>query len=416
MKYPLIRTFTLYSMIAFILAGIILISILSGHIRDNKLADLEVAARFTVKTVVRSALDIADLNNNISAIKKERIKSDILDSMDLYGIESITLVNKKKIVIMSGDLDFREDIYLDKVLYEELPFAISDTFKAANAGRNQESKPVFNVYEPVIFNGKVEGVFVLQIPDQAISSHVSMVVKAIVLTLSGGLLILFILLIGVLYRASKTLVNQNKELARQKGEIENSYKRLDESYISTVIALSNAVDARDAYTAGHSSRVTKISRLISRELNMAEDDEHILEYAALFHDIGKLGIPDQILNKNGKLTDEEYKLVKKHPDIGVGILGKIDFLANAIPIIKHHHERFCGNGYPSGLKGKEIPLGARIIAIADTYDAMTTDRPYRKAFDHDTAVQEILKNSGTQFDVSLVDAFMRIEKKITSIT
>jgi len=223
------------------------------------------------------------------------------------------------------------------------------------------------------------------------------------------------LLIGILLRTSKTMLKQNDDLIEQKREIEISYKKLDDSYKYTVLALSNAVDARDPNTAGHSMRVSRISLLISGELKMTDEDSRILEYAALFHDIGKIGIPDYILNKKGKLTDEEYKLIKNHPDIGVNILGGIAFLLNALPLIKHHHERFDGKGYPSGIKGEEIPLCARIIAIADTYDAMTSDRPYRRGFSHDAAVQEILANKGTQFDGMLVDVFMKIEGRIKDL-
>lgn len=420
-KYPLIKTFTLFSMIAFVLMGIVLSFVIYGHIKNDKLANIEEAARFTIKIIVKNNLEKSDFNNIISSAKETQIKSNIAESMNLYGIESITLINSKKTVIMSGNPDFsleqaKNNINLDKVLNTELPFAISDDYRLNNAGGIQEGNLVFNVYEPVIYDSKVEGVFVLQIPYQAVSSHANMIVQVIVLTLFGGLLVLFLLLIGILYKTSKTLLRQNEELIKQKAEIETSYKRLDDSYKSTVIALSNAVDARDPYTAGHSARVTKISLLLSRELNMSEEDSRVLEYAALFHDIGKLGIPDRILNKNGKLTDEEYELIKKHPDIGISILGKIDFLSEALPILRHHHERFCGNGYPCGIKGEKIPLGARIIAIADTYDAMTTDRPYRKGFSHDSAVQEILKNRGTQFDDMLVDVFMKIESRIKNNT
>lgn len=413
-KYSLIKTFTLFSMIAFILTGIILSFIISGHIKDDKMANLEEAAQFAVKTVVRRDLEATDLDSSISGSKEERIKSELYDLMDKYGLKSVTLINSKKAVIIPGDSDFTErqmDVNLDRVLHAEVPFSISNVYRINNAG-GKEDKLVLNIYEPILFNGKVEGVFVLQIPEQAISNHVSMIIQAVVLTLSGGLLVLFLLLIGVLYRTSKTLLKQNEELTKQKAEIEMSYKRLEDSYKSSVSALSNAVDARDTYTAGHSSRVTKIALLLSKELNMSKEDRRVLEYAALFHDIGKIGIPDRILNKNGKLTKEEYELIKKHPDIGVNILEKVDFLTEALPIIRHHHERFCGNGYPSGIKGEEIPLGARIIAIADTYDAMTTDRPYRKAFDHDAAIQEILKNKGSQFDDMVVDVFMRIESII----
>ena len=264
------------------------------------------------------------------------------------------------------------------MLNTDVPFAFSDSYRSTNANGASKGEIVINLYEPIVIDGTVEGVCVLQIPYQSVIAHANMLLQVIALTISGGLLVLFLLLIGILFRTSKTMLKQNDELIEQKREIEISYKKLDDSYKYTVLALSSAVDARDPYTAGHSMRVSRISLLISGELKMTDEDSRILEYAALFHDIGKIGIPDDILNKKGKLTDDEYNLIKNHPDIGVTILGGIAFLLNALPLIKHHHERFDGKGYPSGLKGEEIPLCARIIAIADTYDAMTSDRPYRR--------------------------------------
>ena len=195
----------------------------------------------------------------------------------------------------------------------------------------------------------------LQIPEVVIKSHVDMLLKEIILTMSGGLLVLFLLLIRILYSASKTLRNQNNELINQKAEIETAYKQLSDSYRNTISALSNAVDARDAYTAGHSERVTKISLLIGENLGLSADEMKKLEYAALFHDIGKIGIPDHILLKNSKLTDEEFAIIQKHPEMGVNILKSIEFLDDILPIIMHHHERYIGNGYPDKLSGERIP-------------------------------------------------------------
>ncbi len=415
-KYALIKTFTLFSIIAFILTGLILSLIISGHIRDDRMANVEEASQFAVNNVINKNLIAADLDSPISDSKEIRIKSELSDLMDSYGIKSVALLNSHKEVILTGNSDFAEretDVNLDRILHGEIPFSISSVYWLS---KGKEGKFFFNIYEPVLFNGKVEGVLVFQIPEETISAHVSMIIQTVVLTLSGGLLVLFMLLTGVLHKASTILFNQNEELTKQKAEIETAYKRLENSYKSSISALSNAVDARDPYTAGHSSRVTRIALLLSKELDMPKKETRILEYAALFHDIGKIGVPDRILNKHGKLSDDEYEHIKKHPDIGVNILENIDFLAEALPIIRHHHERYCGNGYPAGIKGEEIPLGARIIAIADTYDAMTTDRPYRKAFNHDAAIQEILTNKGSQLDGSLVDRFMEIERFIRNNT
>ncbi|MEA5009910.1 MAG: HD-GYP domain-containing protein [Clostridium tyrobutyricum] len=168
------------------------------------------------------------------------------------------------------------------------------------------------------------------------------------------------------------------------------------------------MDARDPYTAGHSKRVAEISLEIGKQLRLNKDKLETLEIAALLHDVGKLGIPDAILHKTGKLNDFEYSKIKEHPTIGVNILKDIEFLKEAIPFILHHHERLDGGGYPTGLKANEIPLEAKIIAVADSYDAMVSDRPYRKGLPHSTASNELIKYKNIQFDSQVVDAFFKI--------
>lgn len=412
-KYQLIKSFALFSFIAFSLTGIVISSLVSTHIRKDKLDILEEAVKVIIHSIARDNLTVSDFKNLIQDNKAKQIKLDINQSLYIYGLQSITLINDDKKIIMSDKLDtanspIDNDVLIDNILKAKTLSEISEVYKIERPGDKPVSESFFNIYEPVEFDGKVKGVFVLQIPDQTIASHVNMLIQDVALTLSGGLLVLFLLMIGHLYGTTKTLINQNDDLARKKVDLEQSYKKLDDTYKSTVLALSSAVDARDPYTSGHSGRVAEISLLISKEMNMSERDTRILEYAAMFHDIGKLGIPDTILLKNGKLTDDEYNVIKRHPNIGVGILEKIGFLAEALPIIRHHHERFSGNGYPDGIRGDEIPLGSRIIAIADTYDAITTDRPYRRKLNHNSAIQEIQKNKGTQFDDKLVDVFMRI--------
>ncbi|MDD2717452.1 MAG: HD domain-containing protein [Candidatus Wallbacteria bacterium] len=190
--------------------------------------------------------------------------------------------------------------------------------------------------------------------------------------------------------------------------IENAslYENMHKSYISTVRALSAAIDAKDKYTSGHSTAVTEYTIPIAREMKLSQAEIEKLEYAGLLHDIGKIGVMEQILNKPGRLTNEEFGSIKKHPVIGFEILKSIDFLKDVTLLVRHHHERFDGKGYPDGLVGEAIPLGARIIAVADTFDAMTSDRPYRKGLPVEIALKEIRNCSGSQFDPRVVEAFV----------
>ena len=189
-------------------------------------------------------------------------------------------------------------------------------------------------------------------------------------------------------------------------------KDLNELFFKTIKAISYALDAKDPYTHGHSYRVTLYSMILAKKLNANNSFMEEIETAGLLHDIGKIGIPKNILCKPGKLTDEEYEIMKNHPKQAEKIIMDVKQLHIISEWLRSHHERWDGKGYPEGLKGEEIPLSARIIAIADTYDAMTTTRSYRKALSHEEAIAEIQRCSGTQFDPNLAQIFIELQDEI----
>jgi len=183
---------------------------------------------------------------------------------------------------------------------------------------------------------------------------------------------------------------------------------LERTHFETIMAFSEALEARDKYTAGHSRRVMEYSKSIGQRMKLDKHDIEDLKRSALLHDIGKIGIPDMVLNKQTKLTDDEYAVIKSHPEQGAAILKHIKALKHLVPAVYHHHEQFDGDGYPDGVKGSTIPLHARIIAIADTFDAMTSNRSYRKALSFRTALSELERNRGIQFDPEIADVFIDI--------
>ena len=192
--------------------------------------------------------------------------------------------------------------------------------------------------------------------------------------------------------------------------IENArlFESLEEIYLDVITALASAIDARDSYTHGHSHRVTEYAVLIAEEMGLPPEEVDIIRNASILHDVGKIGIKEEILKKPGKLTEEETREMQYHPFIGARILQSVKLLEPVLPLVYHHQEKYDGTGYPEGLKGEEIPLGARIIAVCDAFEAMTSDRPYRKALPVERALQELRNEAGRQFDPQVVEVFFRL--------
>ncbi len=182
--------------------------------------------------------------------------------------------------------------------------------------------------------------------------------------------------------------------------------QLQESYETSLIMLANAIEVRDPYTRGHVERVMNYAQTIAENLGWSSEEINNLRFGSILHDIGKIQIPEQILTKAGPLSEDEWVEMKMHPEVGVELIKDIPYLAPAVPVIRYHHERWDGSGYPLGLVGEKIPVIARIVAIADSFDAMTTERPYRKALSPAEACSEIESGSGTQYDPLIVEAFL----------
>lgn len=189
------------------------------------------------------------------------------------------------------------------------------------------------------------------------------------------------------------------------------YLNMKNNFMETIQALSAAIEQKDPYTQGHSQRVCDLAEKLGQELKLRTYELEQLRYAAILHDIGKIGIPESILNKPGSLTREEFDQIKNHPLMGVNILQKIDFLKEVTLIMQNHHEYYDGSGYPEGKAGDRIPFLSRIITLADAYDAMTSDRPYRAALSPEHAIEEIQDKSGSQFDPQVVRAFLKLYKE-----
>jgi len=237
----------------------------------------------------------------------------------------------------------------------------------------------------------------------------------------AGVLALFVFAVPLILvrKAQLDYINHTEESVRRLREAAETIERQNESLTranqllrdratEAMESLAAVVDARDTYTAGHSRRVQEIAVAIGRELGLDGPELESLSFAALFHDIGKVAVPDDVLLKSGPLDDTEWWIVREHSREGERIIGHLGFLADATPAIRHHHEHFDGNGYPDGLRGQEIPVGARILHVADAFDSMITNRVYRHALPLDEAVAELRRASGSQFCPSCVTALEKL--------
>jgi len=215
------------------------------------------------------------------------------------------------------------------------------------------------------------------------------------------------------YFSEKDIYYLNFLIEKASFSIENLalYENIYENLFSTLYAFVEAIEARDPYTKQHSTSVSRYAMSIASKMGCSQEEIVRLNISGNLHDIGKIGIPDHILLKQGQLTDDEYKIIKKHPVIGSNIIGHLGMWTEEQDIIRHHHERFDGKGYPDSLKGEDIPFLARILSIADVYDALTTDRSYRQGMSHDVAVEIIRENSGSQFDPKIVGVFLDLCSK-----
>ena len=246
-----------------------------------------------------------------------------------------------------------------------------------------------NAFAPVEINKKIIGLVGVEIRAQKIINETKRIKSYLLI---NGLL-LSLLLTFTNYKFAQIIVSRNQ------------------LYLGSINSLLDSINAKDNYTLQHSLNVSYYSSLIAKEFGFSKRDVIRIENIAKLHDIGKIGIKDAILNKVGPLSDIEYETIKQHPLIGAQILSHLSKSNQFLSIVRSHHERFDGNGYPFGLKGEDIPLEARIVSVADTFDAMTTKRPYRPALSYEVAVQELVKNKGSQFDPEVVDAFIRILDK-----
>jgi putative nucleotidyltransferase with HDIG domain len=275
-----------------------------------------------------------------------------------------------------------------------------------NAGEARSGvHQALEVYAPIIDGPYAIGALEIYADASRIESSITHKKHVIWLAMFAVFALLWSLLVLLVRGASSALRRQTDQLRKRSKDLVAAYAKLEESSLEAIESLNATVEAKDPYTAGHSQRVQRIAVAIGDELELSKDRLDPLRLGALFHDIGKLRVPDAILTKPGPLSTEEYELIKRHPEDGAHIVGKFGPLRAAVEMIRHHHERWDGRGYPDGLGAGEIPLEASVVGLADAWDAMTTVRPYKRALKLEEAFREVREGRGTQFAPEVVDAF-----------
>lgn len=282
---------------------------------------------------------------------------------------------------------------------------------AENAAESRSSDQGLEVYAPVIDGGYVIGAYEIYADFSRIEASITDKKHVIWLSTFAVFALLWGLLVLLVRGASITLKGQTDQLRKRSKDLMAAYAKLEESSLEAIESLNATVEAKDPYTAGHSKRVQRIAVAIGEELELPKDRLDPLRLAALFHDIGKLRVPDAVLTKPARLTKDEFELIKRHSEDGAHIVGKFGPLRATVPMIRHHHERWDGRGYPDGLGPDDIPLEASIVGLADAWDAMTTDRPYQRALKLEEAFTEVRNGRGSQFAPEVVDAFFAAHRR-----
>jgi putative nucleotidyltransferase with HDIG domain len=408
----LLRVFLLASAVILVSGGLLLGSVLTEALRLQALNDKQSSFAQYVDGVLRPRL-VRNDRIRVAPHLPRQIKEELRRQRDIV---SVKVWRPDGVLVWTNRAPQRIGHRFS--LDGELGETIAQNEAHASIGKLDEEENiveqhavggghVFEVYAPVESNDgrRAIGAYEIYAKPQQTEAFIASRKRLIWLAILAVFVMLYGALALLVRNASSTLQRQSTTLQARSRELMASYQRLEESSLEAIESLNATVDAKDPYTAGHSARVQRIALAVAEEFGVPAHRLDAVRFGGLFHDIGKIAVPDSILTKPAALDDDEFAVVQRHPADGAEIVSHFSRLHEAVPLIRHHHERWDGTGYPDRLAGEQIPLEACVVGLADAWDAMTTDRPYRASMSVEEAAAEVHRCRGTQFAPHVVDAF-----------
>ncbi|UCH85961.1 MAG: HD-GYP domain-containing protein [Dehalococcoidia bacterium] len=404
--------FALLSVVLVSLTGFGLSSYLAGSIKDSEIDDAAEQAEEHVSRLVMVHLSpgqaVTPLIGEQYAAFDSFVQTEIISAdttrVRLWGQDGTLLYSSDS----PGQIgqNFSPSQKLATAFSGSTASQVADSPDDLGGPASVGSGSVLAVYAPLAFEGEADVAAAVEVHQAygPIADRIENSQTVVYVAVAGALGFLYAVLLAIVGRGSSIMSRQRRQMMVRSQELKRSHDSL-------LQVLSAALDLRDRATKGHTLRLARLALAIGGELGFSDEALSHLERAAMLHDMTNLELPKAILGKAGPLTDDEWQKIQRHPELGCEMVRDAPFLREAGQIILGHHERHDGGGYPRGLKGEEIPLAARVFAVADTYDAMISDRPYRKAVSHATAVREIERSAGTQFDAKVVEAFLAADRK-----
>jgi putative nucleotidyltransferase with HDIG domain len=406
----LLWVFLLASGAILAVGAFVLSSVLTSSLRDQALVDNARYASGYANAVLTPAL-VRGKRVRVTSTAKQRVRSAIRRQRYVTGISIWNRQGKLLYSTRGRRRSARPDDEVFRVARSRRADAEVASV-ATKPGGSRRTRRAILAWAPLAIPGRpLAGVAELTLRPDSLDATVGGARRTLVLSVAAVFASLWLALVLLVSGASARLTRQNKAFQGRSRDLLDSTRSLEANLRETVETLNAAVEARDPYTAGHSQRVRRVALAIGRELGLGTKQLGALGTAALFHDVGKIGIPDSILTKTGALEPAEAAVMREHVTRSAEIVAKVSSFQDAVPAIRHHHERWDGLGYPDGLSGDEIPIEAAIIGLADAWDAMTTDRPYAVALSLNDALMQIRTGRGKHFNPAVVDAFTEVARR-----